>query len=277
MGIIIVFLWGLYALAIMTVVVLVAKFITPKHKVKIAIIIFGILLATYDIIITNVLGAYYCLQESDPKTLIKNKVEYPLSIYWEDNVYPGFSKEDRKLMIMNYLDGVHLKTMALNGDDGKVYVYHLNEPIWEEIKKEFNERELYTKGFDKYTQTIMQNEKIYTKPTMPKLNYTVTFDEVKLNFLASKFLYSDETKVTDNQTNETIAYNRRVMRFFYNALPDLTRGNIYYESEPVCGYRFYRGFDEEVFSKLQYMYGGEIKGKKSLNETLYLRYIKGEK
>ena len=47
---------------------------------------------------------------------MKKKIEKPISIYWEDNVYPGFNKEDRELMIINYLDGVHLKTMALNGD-----------------------------------------------------------------------------------------------------------------------------------------------------------------
>ena len=246
------------------------EFADKRYIPNIALTIF-ILIPTYDILITNVLAGHYCL--TTPSTYINKKVEYPESVYWEDNVYPGFSVEDRKLMILNYLDGVHLKTMALNGDDGKIYVYHLDKPIWEDIKAEFEENELYSKGFDKYAQTIMQTEKIYTKATMPKLNYTVAFNEVKLNPFASKFLYSDETKVVDTNRGEVIAYNRRTMRFFYNLLPDLALGNIYYVPEPMCGYQFYRGFDEKVFSNLKYMYGGEVMDKKSLNEVLYSRYI----
>jgi len=50
---------------------------------------------TYDIIITNILSYYYCESTpTHPKTLITKKIEYPESIYWEDNIYPGFSKED---------------------------------------------------------------------------------------------------------------------------------------------------------------------------------------
>lgn len=233
------------------------------------------LFLTYDIIFTNIFGTYYCSQEPNPKTLINKKVEYPLSIYWEDNVYPGFNAEDRKLMIMNYLDGKHLKTMALNGDDGKVYVYHLNEPLWEDIRSEFSEKELYTKGFEKYAQTIMKNEKVYTKETMPKMNYTVTFDEVKLNAFARKFLYSDETKIVDNNTNKTIAYNRRVMRFFYNALPDIALGDRYYWQEPVCG-NFSERFEKTILQG-KGPYSGTRNHKIDVNERLYKKYIKGEK
>ncbi|MDD4855913.1 MAG: hypothetical protein PHQ22_10150 [Sulfuricurvum sp.] len=76
-----------------------------------------------DVILSNTLGAYYCAQEPNPKTYIKHTVEEPISIYWEDNVYPGFDEADSKLMVANYLDGVHLQTMALNTPDGKVKVY----------------------------------------------------------------------------------------------------------------------------------------------------------
>ena len=74
-----------------------------------------VLYLTYDILLTNIFGLYYCkIAPPHPKTKIEKKVAYPISIYWEDNVYPGFSKQDRELMIKNYLDGVHLKTMALS-------------------------------------------------------------------------------------------------------------------------------------------------------------------
>ena len=107
------------------------RFIEKKYISKL-VIAFFILLPTYDIIITNLLGSYYCL--TTPNTFIGKKVEFPQSIYWEDNVYPGFNEEDRKLMIMNYLDGKHLKKMALNGDDGKVYMYSLDKPIFKDLK-----------------------------------------------------------------------------------------------------------------------------------------------
>ena len=231
------------------------------------------LFLTYDIIITNILSAYYCNTSPNPKTKIEKKVEYPLSIYWEDNVYPGFSKQDRELMIINYLDGKHLKTMALNGDDGKIYVYHLDKPILKELKAKYSTKEWYNKGLKEYANIIMQNEKIYTKATMPKLNYTVTFNEVKLNPFVRKFLYSDETKVIDNKTNKVIAYNRRYMRFFYTLQPDFA-GYRYYYPHSVCGDAF-RRIEYKVFPWLVWHYNvAEIPG---INQKLYKKYIKGER
>jgi hypothetical protein len=121
---------GLFSILILPFLIFVVTTIFFNKKLhigyakKLLISIAFLLPFTYDIILTNILSAYYCLVASPhPKTKIEKKVEYPISIYWEDNVYPGFSKEDRELMIINYLNGVHLKTMALNGDNGKIYVY----------------------------------------------------------------------------------------------------------------------------------------------------------
>jgi len=332
-----------------------------------------ILLPTYDIIITNILSAYYCNTSPNPKTYIEKKVEYPISIYWEDNVYPGFNKADRELMIKNYLDGVHLKTMALNGDDGKVYVYSCEKDIsmykkslqekkieenklvkvnneysillkqrrdliktkkiltkedvdklpqedkenllylyeiwmgsnfktWNryvvntpDIKKITTKIEKLNKDktkiksenkeyFKDFSNQCMQNEKIYTKATMPKLNYTVTFNEVKLNSLSSKFLYSDETQIIENNTSKVIAYNQRYMRFFYNILPDLVLGDRYY-SEVMCGGKKFIPY--WIFGYVEEMLDGKIKltdkvkntgiHKLSRNQKLYKKYIKGEK
>ncbi|UCM99444.1 hypothetical protein LCX93_07825 [Sulfurimonas sp. SWIR-19] len=188
---------------------------------------------------------------------------------------PGFSKEDRELMIENYLDGIHLQTMALNAPDNKhVYVYHLDKPILKSLKKEFSESEWYTKGIKKYVQIVLKTQKIFTKQSMPKTNYTVTFNEIPLNSFARKFLYSDETKVIENNTSKVIAYNRRYMRFYYKLLPDVALGNVYYWQEPMCGvsYLYYdgKGFDYIGFY-------GSRKHKVGLNNYLYNKYIKGEK
>ncbi len=263
--------------AVALVVILVRRFVTKSKSVTAILIAIGVLLPTYDIIITNALGAYYCKADPNPKTFIKEKVEYPESIYWEDNVYPGFNEEDRKLMIMNYLDGIHLKTMALNGDNGKVYVYEVNSStVWQPLKTlKYDSGKEHFNMINNIAGGIMQtSEKIYTKKTMPQMNYTVTFDEVKLNFFARKFLYSDETKAIDNKTGEVIAYNRRYMHFFYNIAPDFAVGNRYYEQDSICGYR-YPNFDE-MFNYKRVMYMGGIKHVNGLNQKLYNKYIKGE-
>lgn len=277
MGMILIFFWGLYIAAAVGIYFLVKHFILNKWVHRI-VLVFLILLPTYDIIITNVLGAYYCKADPNPKTFIKKKVEYPESIYWEDNVYQGFNAEDRKRMIENYLDGVHLKTMALNGNDGKIYVYEANSSIWEKLKPLEKERsQSYYDMADTIAQNIMQtSEKSYTKQSMPKINYTVTFNEVKLNPFARKFLYSDEIKVIDNKTNEVIAYNRRYMRFFYNIMPDLSLGNLYYDpwDGKMCGSEDTQYFFRHIFEEIYINYSGAIA--ESFNSKLYRKYKKGE-
>jgi len=274
-------IFSIFIVPILAIVVL-AIFLDKKSKIgygkKLIISILFLLPFTYDIIITNVLGYYYCkIVPPHPKTKIIKKVKYPISIYWEDNVYPGFSKQDRELMIINYLDGVHLKTMALNGPENKkVYVYHLEKSILKELKAKYSTKEWYTKGIEEYKKIVLQTQKIYTKQTMPKTNYTVTFNEVKLPSFARKFLYSDETKVIENNTSKVIAYNRRIMHFFYNIFPDFELGDRYYDPEPVCGERVahleYKVFDAYKWSDTHF--GNH---QRNLHEILTKRYIKGEK
>lgn len=100
-----------------------------KSLIFLLALITSITLYASDVILSNTLGAYYCAQEPNPKTYIKHTVEEPISIYWEDNIYHGFSDSDAELMVANYLDGVHLQTMALNTRDGKVKMYsYVNMP-----------------------------------------------------------------------------------------------------------------------------------------------------
>lgn len=272
MGMLIGFFLLIYILVAIGVYKLTIRYSQQKWVQRFVLAIL-ILVPTYDIILTNILGGYYCL--ATPSTYISKKVENPQSIYWEDNVYPGFNKEDRKLMIMNYLDGVHLNTMALNGDDGKIYTYETNASVWEPLKPLDKERgQSYYDMVNAIAQHIMEtSEEIYTKETMPKTNYTVTFDEIQLNPLSRKFLYSDETKVIDNQTSKTIAYNRRIMRFFYNVFYP-AGGNMFYDQHPLCGEGNF-WFEYHVFK----FNGAQTsnKHKIDLDKYLYNKYLKGEK
>lgn len=130
----------------------------------------GMTLCASDVILSNTLGAYFCAQEPNPKTYIKHTVEEPISIYWEDNVYYGFDEADAKLMVANYLDGVHLQTMALNTPDGKVKVYsYANVPqnyidlfrAGEVAKKDLQEKTIiknnaFSKMYDKSSRKIRE-------------------------------------------------------------------------------------------------------------------------
>lgn len=226
----------------------------------------------YDIILTNILGYYYCSKDPQPKTYISKKVDYPESIYWEDNVYPGFNKEDRALMILNYLDGIHLKTMALNGEDGKIYLYTLKSPLWQSFKKQHPT--LKTQALNQaYVEEIEKSQKVYTKENMPRLNYTVTFNEIPFNSFVSHFLYSDETKIIENNSSKVIAYNRRIMRFYYTLQPDFAGGR-YYWKNPLCG-ESHLYYDGKGFNQIGYY--ASLKHTNGLNKFLFEKYIKGKK
>jgi len=267
-------------------------------------VVFVVGYLTEDIIMTNILGYYHCSQDHNPKTFIQKTVKYPESIYWEDNVYPGFNEEDRKLMIINYLNGKHLKAMALNGDDGKVYVYKAinaealsrnaelvemnkaylkkitsteNKTLKESLIKE-NRAVLAEKKdlLNNYVQKVVDNAVIYTsKETMPQMNYTVLFNPVKLGDFASKYLYSDKVTITDNHTQEVIAYNQRIMHFFYKLFPDIALGNRLYYPHPICGER-----EAQLVFKAMKAYGWSDfrPGTKSrnLNEILFNKSFNGE-
>lgn len=235
-----------------------AKRFTSKRWIHNAVIVIMVLISLYDIIPTFVFGAYYCATEPHPKTYIKHTVESPISVYWEDNIYPGYDENDTKLMIMNYLDGVHLKTMALNTPDGKVKIYTVTPSDWNTSQtiREHNTSADYFKPMEKETQAIMAKGITTSKAEMPMMNYTVTFDEIKLPWLPRKFLYSDEIKIADNKTHETIGYNRRYMvvltvfdKYYY----------WYYDQDAICGLDRNDDLHNLLFGYREYKKNGKLR------------------
>ncbi len=206
---------------------------------------------THDIILTNIISYWLCKAEPQPKTFVRETVEYPGSIYWEDNVYPGYDEKDRLLMIRNYLDGVHLKTMAVNGPDGFIYLYNATAEDWQgssEIKKETQQGwKDYFEKIETETSLIAARGKIFTLESLPPLNYSVVFNPVALTPFQQRYLYSDEVTITDNKKGEVIAYNCRLMHRWYMLFPDIALGNRYYYPEAMCGWAGYAGFDDKVF------------------------------
>jgi hypothetical protein len=146
--------------------------------------------------------------------------------------------------LRNYLDGVHLKTMALNGPDGTIHVFTATDRDWRVRRGEPN----YFAKLDAEAKAIAERGVTYTLETMPKLHYNVIINPIPLTSFQRRYLWSDEIRILDNKTDEVIAYNRRLMRRWYMIAPDFAFGNRYYSPEAMCGYDGIERFDEDVVS-----------------------------
>ncbi len=251
-----------------------------KKKLWVISVLFGIgiIALTHDIIFTNILAYQICRTDPNPKTFIKKTVEYPGSVYWEDNIYPGFDEADRLMMIQNYLDGVHLTTMALNGPDGKIYVYTATKEDWQtsqSIRARHSDGN-YVHALAQEARSIADQGKIFSQQSMPKLQYSVVFNPVKLSRFASKYLYSDEVTITDNQNDQIIGYNQRLMRFWYLIAPDIAVGNrYYYPYGAMCGENRIYGFDEHIF--IFYQDVPQQPAHIGINRYLYKKFMEDNK
>jgi len=234
-----------------------------------------LLFLTHDIILTHILAYQICKADPNPKTFITHTVEYPESIYWEDNIYPGFDEKDRLLMIRNYLDGVHLKTMALNAPDGSIYLFTATQEDWQISQRMTKETSgAWSNYFDALTQeakVIASRGRVISSPEKEQFNYSVVFNSVDLTPLQKRYLYCDEVVITDRMNNEVIGYNRRLMRRWYMLLPDFELGNRYYWPEALCGMGGLIYFDEMVIT----VYGRNLvpaKHREFINYKLYMRF-----
>jgi hypothetical protein len=218
---------------------------------------------THDIIITNFLAYRICHSEPQPKTFIKKTVEYPESIYWEDNIYPGFDEKDRLLMIRNYLDGVHLKIMGLNAPDGSVYIFTATPEAWQTSRdiKAGKIQGNYYDMLEEESKAISAKGQHVSREKMPEFRYSVVFNLIPLTTFQNRYLYSDEVIISDKKANEVIAYNRRLMRRFYLLQPDFVGGRSHY-SPAVCGSGRTEGFDGVVLTEYSQFIATKHAGKR---------------
>jgi len=80
-------------------------------------------------------GLLFKIVAREPLQEIHQTVESPESVYWQDDVWPGFDAFGRHWMVDQYLDGVHLKVLALNGEDGKIYLYRADAETFAESER----------------------------------------------------------------------------------------------------------------------------------------------
>ena len=91
-----------------------------KGKVIIALIL--ICAPFWDSLLVKEILLYHFITVG-PLQHIEKVVEFPISVYWEDNVWPGFDTYGRHWMVKNYLDGIHiLSSWPLTVMTGK-YIY----------------------------------------------------------------------------------------------------------------------------------------------------------
>ncbi|HHD64767.1 MAG TPA: hypothetical protein ENK96_10515, partial [Desulfobulbaceae bacterium] len=112
------------------------------------VLIAGLLLLApfWDILLAKGIMWNYARHNS-PLRHIAGIVEQPESVLWIDNVWPGYDAYGRHWMVKNYLDGVHLKTLILKGEDNKFYLYHAT-------LKDFAESEKIRPAYEKMNKMI---------------------------------------------------------------------------------------------------------------------------
>lgn len=101
---------------------------------KLIVIIFLFLAPFWDMFLAKGIMWNYA-RKNTPLQEITRTIEKPESVLWIDNVWPGYDEYGRHWMVSNYLDGVHMKTLILNGDDKKLYLYHATIDDFAESEK----------------------------------------------------------------------------------------------------------------------------------------------
>jgi len=201
------------------IVYFVMRKVDARKSVRIAVVLLLLSLPFVDIVVPQ--GLFLLYRAFGPLQEVRHVVDAPGSVCWIDNVWPGFDEYGRDWMVRSYLDGTHLQALALNGDDGKVYVYRFEAPNTPEVLDSIDQ--------------------------LPPMRYQVTFDRVPLGIVERLFVHGDEIRITDLETGEVLAYSRRYLAYSPKFLmPVRTRGKLLFEGGGSVGNERAYEFDDEV-------------------------------
>ncbi|MBU2430224.1 MAG: hypothetical protein KKH99_05980, partial [Proteobacteria bacterium] len=137
MGIALAVYWFGYLVLALIVFLIIAKILTVlKFKYTgLILLLVALIMILYPFRRAIFYKTVFYFYERSPLQEIHETVENPVSVYWEDNVWPGWDELSRQRMVEQFLDGIHLKALALNGDDGKIYLYRADTDSFRESKK----------------------------------------------------------------------------------------------------------------------------------------------
>ena len=165
---------------------------------------------------------YYDLTRQ-PLSEFARTVDAPGSVYWEDNVWPGYDENYRLWMIDHLLDGKHLDTLAMNGPDEKIYLYRYGQGDTPEV---------FNRAAD-----------------LPPVNYHVVLNSVPLWFWEKPFVWADRMEIFDNRTKKLIAFSERYMGYSPQAYVIKVIGGEPFEGGWHLGEKqIYRFDDNIIFS-----------------------------
>lgn len=119
-------------LILAVIVIWITKRLSKSKKAVIMVAALFILYPFRRFLIFNGLFFFYRMS---PLQEIHQTVESPISVYWQDNVWPGFDEYGSHWMIDHYLDGIHLNALALNGEDGRIHLYLATADTFTESEK----------------------------------------------------------------------------------------------------------------------------------------------
>lgn len=191
---------------------------------KLFLTLFFVLIPLCDMYVAKGIMWNYARQNS-PLQEITREIEKPESVLWIDNVWPGFDEYGRHWMVEKYLDGEHLNTLVLLGDDGRYYLYHATLEDFPESEKVRLEHEKLTKNIDKLSQEAKlesrrggDNKELWRKirkelkPQLTSLGYRPMRDEEINKIFARPKIYQNLNDVSS--INYRVELNR-------NRLPEL--------------------------------------------------------
>ena len=158
-------------------------------------------------------------------------------------------------MVKEYLDGIHLKALALNGDDGKIYLYPADEKtfaeserlrparnqkekeiktmeqearklrgddhkaLWERIQKtrrESTEISAYNDQWKKEFAAVLDQIETYDSVSqLLPMRYRVHFYLLDDWWREKSIYHADQITITEAATGKVIAWSRRYRVFAY--------------------------------------------------------------
>jgi len=224
-----------------------------KKWLPLLTVLFFLLFPIYDIVIQKVAMTYF--EKTQTLQEIKRTVDAPGSVYWEDNVWPGYDPNYRLWMIDHLLDGKHLDTLAMNGEDGKVYLYRYGQGDTPEV-------------FEDASQ-------------LPPVNYKVVLNQVPLPWLLKRYIWSDQMDIYDTRSGERIAFSRRYMGYSPRMMLVAPVGDSPFEGSGYAGDRLVSHFDDKVLFKSikgdrRKDLGKSYSSRESVKRVMF-EYVKGRK
>jgi hypothetical protein len=167
------------------------KVLKRKLKPEFAFIITAVILVLFlfkHYIFFTILFSHYI---PSPAKEIFEKVEFPISVFIQDDELKYDIKYKHQILIKRYLDGTHLKTLAIDGNNNKIYLYQ-------------------AKSNDTDIKEILENVELFDSiMDLPKIDYHVKINTINDTLFNTKRYHADITRIINTKKNVEIAYSYR--------------------------------------------------------------------